>query len=110
MIPLAAVLLVNQGTPSMARLIPQEAMPDPLVMTDGRRVTTKAQWNRERKPELKRLFQEYMYGYVPAPAKIHAKVEREDSQALGGKATLREVTINLGPKGTRPIHLLLVIP
>jgi hypothetical protein len=51
-----------------------------------------------------------MYGYLPPPVKIEAKVEREDRKALEGKATLKEVTISFGPIGTPPIHLLLVVP
>ncbi|HTU22202.1 MAG TPA: acetylxylan esterase [Gemmataceae bacterium] len=83
-------------------------LPDPLVMFNGDRVTTKEQWFDKRRPELKKLFQHYMYGYLPPPAKIKAKVEHEDTKAFGGKATLREVTISFGPPDTPPIHLLLV--
>jgi dienelactone hydrolase len=52
-----------------------------------------------------------MYGYLPDfPVQIQAKVEREDTHALNGKATLREVTIRVGPPEVPAIHLLLVIP
>lgn len=85
-------------------------LPDPLVMLDGTKIATAKQWNEKRKPELKKLFEHYMYGYFPPPAKIRAAVEREDRNALGGKATLREVTIAFGPPDTPKIHLLLVIP
>ena len=45
-------------------------LPDPLVMLDGTRVTTKEQWETKRRPELKALFQHYMYGVrPPAPAR-----------------------------------------
>ena len=43
----------------------QEALPDPLVMASGRRVTTRAQWVNERRPELMTQFQHYMYGAIP---------------------------------------------
>src|SRR5262249_1782403 len=85
-------------------------LPDPLVMCNGERVTSKEQWFSQRRPELKTLIQHYMYGYLPPPAKIEAKVEREDPKALDGKATLREVTISFGPPETPKIHLLLVTP
>ncbi len=39
--------------------------PDPLVMTDGRRITTPAQWFEERRPELMVLFQE-VHVWLPA--------------------------------------------
>jgi hypothetical protein len=111
---LAAVLVsaaaLRGGFPEVSMLPPHPELPDPLVMLDGSRVTTKEQWFDKRRPELKGLFQHYMYGYLPAPEKIEAKVEREDRKALGGKATLREVTIHFGPTETPPVHLLLVVP
>jgi dienelactone hydrolase len=96
--------------PAVTELPARAELPDPLVMLNGQRVTTKEKWTEERRPELKALFQHYMYGYLPAPEKITAKVEREDKKALDGKATLREVTISFGPPDTPPIHLLLVVP
>ncbi len=96
--------------PPVAQLPSRPEPPDPLVLLSGDRVTTKEQWFDKRRPELKALFQHYMYGTFPAPAKIDAKVEREDPKALDGKATLREVTIAFGPPQTPKIHLLLVVP
>ena len=96
--------------PQPDKLPSQPDFPDPLVMLGGERVTSKEQWNDKRRPELKALFQHYMYGYLPPPLPITAKVEPEDRKALGGKATLREVTISFGPPDTPPIHLLLVVP
>ena len=97
--------------PPPASLPASRELPDPLTMRDGRRVTTAAQWETERRPELKRLFQHYMYGYFPPrPKKVRARVEREDRQALGGKATLREVAVEYGPEGVPPIRLLVVVP
>ena len=65
-------------------------LPDPLVMLSGKAVTTKDQWFKERRPELKKLFEHYMYGAAPAAPKISSKIERIDPQALGGKATLEQ--------------------
>jgi hypothetical protein len=97
--------------PEVGKLPAQPEMPDPLVMFDGERVASKEQWVSKRRPELKALFQHYMYGYLPAaPAKIGVRVERENPKFFGGKATKKEVTISLGPRGCPPIHLLLVIP
>jgi hypothetical protein len=96
--------------PEVAKLSAHPEFPDPLVMFDGSRVTTKQQWFDKRRPELKALFQHYMYGYLLPPEKIAAKVDHEDAKAFGGKATLREVTISFGPPDTPPIHLLMVVP
>jgi hypothetical protein len=96
--------------PAVADLPARAELPDPLAMLNGQKVTTKEQWVEKRRPELRELFQHYMYGYLPVPEKITAKVEREDKKALDGKATLKEVTIAFGPPETPPIHLLLVVP
>jgi hypothetical protein len=108
-----ASAVLSGGLPEPAKLPLKADLPDPLVMFDGAKVATKEQWTKERRPELKKLFEHYMYGRAPAAPKVNAKVERVDSKALGGKATLKEITLTLastdgisGPK----IHLLLVIP
>jgi hypothetical protein len=80
-------------------------------MSDGRRVATREQWERERRPELRTLFQHYMYGYMPPPpADVQGVVERTDPQFMSGKASRKEIRITFGPPGTPPINLLLVVP
>jgi hypothetical protein len=97
--------------PDPSQLAVIAGLPDPLVMLDGQKVTTREDWFQKRAPELRALFQHYMYGYFPPrPEKIEAALVRSDAQALGGKATLKEVTIHFGPKGTPPINLLVVVP
>src|SRR5262245_53370328 len=50
------------------------ALPDPLVLSNGHRVESKDQWMKERRPELKALFEHYMYGPLPS------KPVQEDSK------------------------------
>ena len=78
----------------------------------GAQVVTEAgafRWNElmTRDPEAATELYGRVLGWAP---KVNAKVERIDKNALGGKATLKEITLTLqgidGPK----IHLLLVIP
>ncbi|HWI56964.1 MAG TPA: hypothetical protein VNZ22_07045, partial [Bacillota bacterium] len=96
--------------PKPADLPRQPALPDPLLMLDGRKVTTPEMWLRERRPELIRLFQHYMYGQLPPKPVLTAKVERVDRGSFGGKATLSEVTLSFGPPEVPPIHLMVVVP
>jgi hypothetical protein len=97
--------------PEVSQLPSRPELPDPLVMLNGERVSSKEQWFQKRRPELKELFQHYMYGRLPpAPTKVTAKVEREDRQAYGGRATLKEVTVSFGPPEVPPVHLLVVVP
>src|SRR3954467_11662153 len=43
---------------------PYPTLPDPLVMSDGTRITTAAQWTK-RRAEIKELFDREVYGRVP---------------------------------------------
>ena len=93
--------------------LPEQAnLPDPLVMRDGTKVTTKEEWETKRKPELKELFQHYMYGQLPpAPEQVKYTTLFTDEKALGGKAKLSEVKISFEqPSLSHAIHVLLVVP
>jgi hypothetical protein len=110
-----ASLLVSSSVaaefPEVGQLPPRPEMPDPLVMFDGQPVTSPGQWFGRRRPELKALFQYYMYGQMPSrPLEQAFAIAREDHGFLDGRATLKEVTISLGPPGVPAIHLLLVVP
>lgn len=97
--------------PPAAALPLKPDLPDPLVMFDGREVKTAKQWVRERRPELKALFQHYMYGHLPpAPRRVRAEVRRIDPVYFGGRATLKEITLRFGGPNTPSINLLLVVP
>jgi hypothetical protein len=76
-------------------------------------VRSRAQWFDERRPELKALFQHYMYGSLPpTPAKTQASVLGEYHDFLAGTATLKLVRLETGnPLTIAPkIDLILVLP
>jgi type 1 glutamine amidotransferase len=103
-----ALLLLTALLPEPDKLPAIKELPDPLVAFDGTKITTAEQWNTQRRPELKRLFQHYMYGEFPPAGKVSAKIVRTDDKALEGKAILQEITLTLTPGGD--VHLLLVLP
>jgi hypothetical protein len=110
---LAAAAAAPPEFPDADHLPARSGMPDPLVMLGGSRVASKDDWFQRRRPELKALFEHYMYGAAPPAPRfedVRAKVEREDRASLGGKATLREVSIAFGPPDAPKIHLLLLVP
>ena len=120
-IPTACAMLVTaltasptrseaQPFPALNRLPAQQELPDPLVMFDGTRVTTPEQWQTRRKPELKALFAHYMYGAMPPAPHITATVRSVNDKCLDGKATLKQISIALGPQGCPPIELMLITP
>ena len=65
-------------------------------MLTGNRVTTPAQWERNRRPELKAIFQHYMYGQIPKAARMEAKTHAVHRDFLEGKATLKVISLDAG--------------
>jgi hypothetical protein len=100
----------KKSFPEVSALPEQKVMPDPLVMFDGTPVKTKEQWIKQRRPELKELFQNYMYGYLPKAPKIKATVTKTEKDFFGGKATMKEVTIELGRKDAPKIYVVMFLP
>jgi len=99
--------------PDAASLPAQTALPDPLVKVAGSRVASREDWFRHRRPELKEMFAHYMYGPIPPkPAQMKATVTGQHHDFLGGKATLRLVTLDAAPKEPNAprIDLMLVVP
>lgn len=85
--------------------------PDPLVMFDGTKITKPEEWFSKRVPELKALFQYYMYGQIPPAMPVSAKELYQNPRAFDGRATLREVALEIGSQGVRlTVHVLLAIP
>ncbi len=122
-----AALLISSLNPATVRAQKQKtvsnldeskvgpyALPDPLLMTDGRKVTTVEQWNKMQRPALLRLFETEVYGRVPRTATGFTprfQLRSEDRRAFGGKAIRREVLIFLsGKPGGEHINLLLYLP
>ncbi|MDX1947531.1 MAG: acetylxylan esterase [Pirellulaceae bacterium] len=108
---LLASFVIAADFPAPEKLSPNPNLPDPLVMLDGTKVTSQEIWATKRKPELKALFQHYMYGRIPpAPRELVAKELFVDPAALGGKATLREYQLGfVGPDGKTLQHQQLVL-
>lgn len=96
--------------PDINDLPPVANLPDPLRMLDGTLVKTREEWEDRRKPELQALFQHYMYGFMPPAPETTAVVRSVNRECLGGKATLKQISIAVGPPGCPAIELMLIIP
>ncbi len=97
--------------PAASNLHAQASLPDPLVMLDGRRVTSPAQWHKQRRPELAALFAHYMYGPIPAkPRQMEIKLLGQYPDFLEGQATLKLLRLETGSDGAPQIDLMLVVP
>jgi hypothetical protein len=86
-------------------------LPDALLLKDGRRVTSQAQWP-ERRAEIVELFSSQVYGRAPGrPERLEFAVVQEDTAAIGGAATLRRIAIKSTQAGREhSFELLLFAP
>jgi len=92
--------------------IPRYTLPDPLKMVNGTIVTCPDEWWEKRRPEIVRLFQEYIYGRSPQYYKARQSYHLScDPNALSGLATRKKLTIFLTDQSEgHHIHLLLYVP
>ncbi len=72
-----------------ARANPYHTLPDPLLRSDGSRVMDASTWWKERQPELKRQFDEEIFGKVPVniPA-VHWKIVQTLDSSIGNTAAV----------------------
>jgi len=99
--------------------IPEYELPDPLIANNGKRITSAEMWWRERRPEIFSMFENEMYGKTPFYSAAYKellptpKIEilSEKSDALEGKATLREVRLYFSTGAGSPyLDVLLFLP
>lgn len=92
--------------------VPAYTLPNPLEMANGQRVTSARMWMEKRRPELLKLFETFEYGRSPGrPEGMTFRLVSVDKNALGGKATRKEVVINFSGKKDGPkMHLLIYMP
>ncbi len=92
--------------------VPAYTLPDPLIMHDGTKVSDADAWRNKRRAEILRLFEDHVYGRSPkAVDKTTFEVTSLDANALGGKATRKEVAVFLTGKRDGPrMDLLLYLP
>ena len=99
----------NRSLPEFTSLPSQPGLRDPLVMLNGDRIATREQWEQQRRPELKAIFQHYMDGQIPKPVAMKTTVKGVHRDFLDGKATLKIISLEAG-NGGPSIDLMLVVP
>jgi hypothetical protein len=88
-------------------------LPDPLVTASGKRVKTAEEWTKIRRPEILKLFEEYMYGRSAGrPQKTSFEITSIEKKALGGKAIRKQLTGTFtGANGkTASMDILVYLP
>ncbi len=92
--------------------VPKYTLPDPLLAADGRAITNSVLWERVRRPEILTLFEDQVYGRAPrGPSGLSYSVIETDQNALDGKATRKQVRIQLTGKRYGPrMDVLIYLP
>lgn len=85
-------------------------LPDPLRLASGAPVKDAATWKTKRRPEVLKLFEDTVYGRLPAPRPIEYEVTAKTNGALGGKASRKEVTIWVAGRQAPAMQMLLYLP
>jgi len=108
------LLLTIQSFAQNSPTTTQPTLPIPalLVSQKGNTISTKQQWEKERRPEIKDLFESQMYGKIPGKLKISSvKVLETDNQALNGKAIRKQVKLTFTGNGKElSVEMLMYLP
>ncbi len=91
--------------------VPAYTLPALLITEKGKAVKDVTQWENKRRAEILKSFSEQVYGKTPGK-KVLLNFEQQsvDEQALGGKATRKQVRIFFGKEKSRHMDLLLYLP
>ena len=87
------------------------SLPDVLKTTKQTSIRNKAEWELNR-PELLRLFEDYIYGQMPKQFNdIKFSLIKEDKSAMQGRATLKQVEVEVfNQQKSVKINLVLFVP
>ncbi|MEJ6646899.1 MAG: hypothetical protein QNL24_06215, partial [Akkermansiaceae bacterium] len=94
--------------------VPAYDLPELLVTVEGKRITTAEEWRTVRRPQIMSLFSNLVYGRVPEPStplKITFGEVKRDENFMGGKATRKDVDIQLKTeRGEKTMRIVVYVP
>lgn len=92
--------------------VPAYILPDLLTDLSGRPVTTPQQWQQQRRGEVLGLFEQHVFGRLPDfPVQLRTRLRSEVSDAIGGLAHRRELTVYFTGDDAGPqMDLLIYTP
>jgi len=87
-----------------AKANPFTKLPDPFALNNGRKVTTAAMWNKQRRPELLALFSDNVFGRVPANVPtVQWRVSSEEHETINDIAVLTRHLIGHADNSAYPL-------
>lgn len=83
--------------------------PDALTTVDGQAITTAADWQRFRRPEVLELFRRQMYGRAPRAQQVRVEAVSE-GVALDGKARRKQWRVRYDDAADACFEVLMYLP
>ncbi len=108
-IPVPAIKTSMGTLPGVKDLPARAELPDAMVMNDGTRVRTLAQWTR-RSAEIRKILEYYAVGSMPPPPGNVTGQEVSSQPVLGGKARYRLVKLTFGPERKLELYIGIFTP
>ncbi len=108
-IPLPEIHTSMKPMPGPDALPDRPAMPDPLILNNGKPVRTAEQW-KQRRQEIRTTLEYYMVGVAPPPpGNVVGHVVNEQTLA-SGKVKYRLVHLTFGPKESLSLDIGIFTP
>ncbi|MCF0073488.1 prolyl oligopeptidase family serine peptidase [Dyadobacter sp. CY261] len=92
--------------------VPLYVLPDVLKTTGGKVIRSGEKWEKLRRPEVLRLFEDNIYGRMPVDYdSIRYMLTQDDVPEMDGKAVLKQVTVTVfRNKQSVQINVVLFVP
>lgn len=91
--------------------IPAYTLPELLTAKDGKTISSSKQWDKTRRNEILMDFQRFVYGKIPEGAVETRTQIIKETDALNGKATLKEVRMTFSRNNHQiSMDILLFLP
>ena len=108
---LASATVVAQPGNYDESKVPAYTLPELLLTSDGKQVKTVKDWETKRRPEILEIFSEQVFGQTPTKKlPVRFEVTDLDKNALGGKATRKQITAYISADGKHKMDILLYLP
>ena len=89
--------------------VPEYTLPDLLTAEDGTQITTAAEWEKHRRPEILSLFESQVYGKVPdKEIEVKHEIITVNNNSLNGLATQKQIRISFQGGGKELSMMLLI--
>lgn len=108
-IPVPSIPSKTGKLPGVNDLPVRKEMPDVMVMNDGTRVKTRAQW-RKRREEMRRTLEYYATGQIPPPPGNVKGREVAAETVLDGQVKYRLIHLTFGPKSALGLDIGVFTP